>query len=133
MGKTIDFDEKTQEFLVRKKAATRKIYRNGLAAFQKFYEPQGSIPQFLDRIEADRNLGWRETRNVATNVVSDFVAWLKPQYARKTVRSYVGSVQSLGKYYGLEFSTRDTQLPPSNPESKKYRADHEKRLKRARA
>jgi integrase len=32
----------------------------------------------------------------------------------------VGAVQSLAKYYDLIFSTRDAQLPASNPESEKY-------------
>jgi hypothetical protein len=116
----LPFDSKTSEFLKRKKPGTRKIYSAGLDAFEKFYEPQGTIPQFLDRVQADRNLGWRETQNIATNVMGDFVMWLKPQYARKSVRSYVGAVQSLAKYFGLPFSTRDTALPASNPESKKF-------------
>lgn len=114
------FEPKIQDFLNKKKPGTRKIYTAGLSAFQEFYQPQGSLSDFLDKLEADRNLGWRQTNNVATNVTSDYVVWLKERYKRKTVRSYAGAVQQLAKYYHLDFSTRDVQLPASNPDLKKY-------------
>ncbi len=54
-------------------------------------------------------------------MISGYVVWLKDQgFKRKTVRAYVGAVQQLAKYYNLGFSTRDTQLPASNPDLKKY-------------
>jgi hypothetical protein len=122
------FDEKIQSFLNKKKPGTRKIYTAGLAAFQEFYitycnkyHIQGAtIPDFLDRLEADRNLGWRDTKHVADNVGTEYVEWLKKSYKRKTVRSYIGAVQQLAKYCNVPFSTRDMQLPASNPELKKY-------------
>lgn len=114
------FDQKIQEFLDKKNPGTKKIYTAGLAAFAEFYRPQGTIADFLDSLEADRNLGWRQTKKTATNVISDYVEWLKLRYKRKTVRSYTGAVQQLAKYYGLDFSTRDTRLPASNPDLKKY-------------
>jgi hypothetical protein len=49
-----------------------------------------------------------------------YVAWLKQRFKRKSVRAYTGAVQQLAKYYNLPFSTRDMQLPASNPELKKY-------------
>lgn len=114
------FDRKVEDFLSKKKPSTRKIYTAGLLAFQEFYAPYGDIPDFLDQLQADRSLDWRQRKNVAANVISEYVNWLKRRFKRKTVRTYVGAIQQLAKYYNLEFSTRDTQLPASNPELKKH-------------
>ncbi len=112
----VALDEKTLEFLNHKKPGTRKIYIAGLKAFQQFYSPQGTVPDFLDRLQLDRAQNWREAKNVATNTVADFILWLKPKYARKSVRSYVASLQSLARYYKLDFSAADAQLPAPNPD-----------------
>lgn len=114
------FDVKIQDFLDKKNPGTKVIYKAGLQAFEEFYQPQGSIPDFLDRLEADRGKGWKETKHVATDIITDYVVWLKERFKRKTVRSYVGAVQQLAKYNNLAFSTRDTKLPVSNPDLKKY-------------
>lgn len=118
---TPTFEPKIQEFLDKKKPGTKAIYTAGLAAFKEFYQPQGTIADFLDRFEADHNLGWRQTQHVAVNVITDYVAWLKERYRRKTVRAYTGAVQQLTKYCcDRTFSTRDCKLPASNPDLKKY-------------
>jgi hypothetical protein len=84
------FDRKIEDFLNKKKPSTRKIYTAGLLAFEEFYGSFGSIPDFLDRLQADRELGWRETQNVAANVISGYVVWLKDQgFKRKMIRAYV--------------------------------------------
>lgn len=116
------FDAKIQEFLDRKKPGTRVIYKAGLEAFQDFYTSQGSIPDFLDSLEADRGKGWKETKHVATGIISDYIVWLQivKKFRNKTVRSYTGAVQQLAKYNNLGFSTRDCKLPVSNPDLKKY-------------
>jgi len=115
-------DPKVQEFLNKKKPGTRVIYKAGLEAFQEFYLPLGSVPDFLDSLEADRDKGWRETKHVATAIITDYIVWLKNEkkFKRKTIRSYVGAVQQFAKYNNLMFSTRDTKLPVSNPDLKKY-------------
>jgi integrase len=117
-------DQKTTEFLKHKKPGTYKVYHAGLYAFQEFYCKYGTIPDFLDRLQEDRDSSrtWRENKNVATNMVSDFVLWLGPRYCRKTIRSYVASVQALASYYKLDFSAADARLPPPNidPQNRKY-------------
>ena len=113
---------KIEMFLESKNLGTRSIYRAGLLSFQEFYKPQGFIADFLDRLEADRNKGWRQTDNVSTTVIGNFVTWLKEtkKFKRKTIRVYVGSVQQLASYCHLPFSTIGTHLPASNPDLKKY-------------
>ncbi|MEM2995751.1 MAG: hypothetical protein QXI91_07075 [Candidatus Bathyarchaeia archaeon] len=49
------------------------------------------------------------------------MVWLKDRgYSPKTVRSYVGAVQSLAKYYDIPISLRYVQLPPAQSVSKKH-------------
>lgn len=116
------FDPKIEEFLKGKNPGTESIYRAGLLTFQEFYKPQGTIPDFIDALEADRNLGWRQTKNIASNVIRDYVSWLQTtkKFKRKTVRTYVASIQQLAKKCNVPFSTNDTHLPVSNPDLKKY-------------
>jgi hypothetical protein len=116
------FEPKIQDFLNKKKSGTKKIYTAGLVAFQEFYAPQGSLPDFLDRLQTDRSLDWRQTQKVAANVMTDYVKFLmeKKKFKRKTVRAYAGAVQQLARYYNLGFTTRDIGLPFSNPDLKKH-------------
>ena len=116
------FDPKIEEFLEGKNPGTRSIYRAGLLTFEEFYKPQGSIPDFLDKLERDRGLGWRQAEDVASTVIRKYVDWLLKvkMFKRKTVRVYVASVQQLAKKYHVPFSTNDTHLPASNPDLKKY-------------
>ena len=116
------FDPKIEEFLEGKNPGTRSIYRAGLLTFEEFYKPQGSIPDFIDKLEADRGLGWREAEDVAAIVIRKYVDWLQTEkkFSRKTVRVYVASIQQLAKKFHVPFSTNDVHLPVSNPDLKKY-------------
>jgi integrase len=116
------FDPKIEEFLEGKNPGTRSIYRAGLLAFQEFYQGQGTIPDFLDKLEADRNLGWRQKKGVASTVIRGYVDWLQTEkkFKRKTVRVYVAAIQQLAKKCDVPFQTNDVHLPASNPVLKKY-------------
>jgi integrase len=116
------FDHEIESFLQKKKPGTSSIYRAGLQTFEEYYKAQGSIADFLDRLEADRDKGWREKKHVATEVITGYVEWLQKEknFQPKTTRSYVGAIQQLARYNGLPFSTRDTKLPVSNPTLKKH-------------
>jgi len=53
--------------------------------------------------------------------LNNFVAWLQNRgYSPKTVRIYVGAVQSLAKYFDVHISLRYVQLPPAQPVNKKH-------------
>ncbi|MEM3629391.1 MAG: hypothetical protein QXE06_08500, partial [Candidatus Bathyarchaeia archaeon] len=53
--------------------------------------------------------------------MNGFVVWLQSRgYAPKTVRVYVGAVQSLAKYYDVPISLRYVRLPPAQPVYKKH-------------
>jgi integrase len=121
-GRTVTFDEETIEFLDALKPSTRSIYSAGLEAFQAFYAQQGTIKDFLDRTEQDQQLPRRERKRVARTTLKGFVEWMKTQttFKPKTIRTYVGAVQSLARYLEIDVSTRYTGLPVPNPSSKKY-------------
>jgi len=118
----VTFDEETAEFLDALKPSTRSIYSAGLEAFQAFYAQQGTIKDFLDRIEQDQQLPRRERKRVARTTLKGFVDWMTTQtsFKPKTIRTYVGAMQSLARYLEIDVSTRYIGLPAPNPSSKKY-------------
>ncbi|MEM2170073.1 MAG: hypothetical protein QW186_09795 [Candidatus Bathyarchaeia archaeon] len=103
------------------KPATRNVYCRGLAAFQQFYSDQGSTKDFLDRVERDRLLPRIQRKRVNRVTFNGFVIWLQDRgYSPKTIRIYVGAVQSLAKYFDIPISLRYVQLPPSQPLNRKH-------------
>ncbi|MEM1589949.1 MAG: hypothetical protein QW175_05980 [Candidatus Bathyarchaeia archaeon] len=103
-------------FLSVFKSSARNVYSRGLRLFQQFYVSQGSFRDFLDRVERDRLLPRRERRRIAAQVLNDFVVWLSGRgYAQKTIRVYVGAVQSLAKYYDVPISLRYVRLRQPSP------------------
>jgi integrase len=117
----LKFDSEVSEFLSVLKSGTRNVYRRGLASFQEFYLSHGSIKDFLDRVEKDRFLPRNKRERVDRLTLNGFVAWLQNNgYSPKTVRIYVGAVQSLAKYFDIPISLRYVQLPASQPVSKKH-------------
>jgi integrase len=114
-------DSNVVEFLSVLKRGTRNVYRRGLAAFQQFYSNQGSIKDFLDCVEQDRLLPRNERRRVDRLTLNSFVTWLQNKgYSPKTIRIYVGAVQSLAKYFDIPISLRYVQLPSAQPINKKH-------------
>jgi len=89
--------------------------------FQEFYSSQGSIKDFLDRVEQDRLLPRSERRRVDRVTLNSFVVWLHDRgYTPKTIRIYVGAVQSLAKYFDIPISLRYVRLPPAQPINRKH-------------
>ena len=116
-----EFDSEVLEFLSVLKLGTRNVYGRGLAAFQQFYSNQGSIRDFLDCVEQDRLLPRNERRRVDRLTLNSFVTWLQNKgYSPKTIRIYVGAVQSLAKYFDIPISLRYVQLPSAQPINKKH-------------
>ncbi|MEM3602828.1 MAG: hypothetical protein QXN87_09180, partial [Candidatus Bathyarchaeia archaeon] len=106
-------DEDLAGFLSVLKSSARNVYGRGLRLFQQFYVSQGSLRDFLDRVERDSLLPRRERRRIAAQVLNDFVVWLSGRgYAPKTIRVYVGAVQSLARYHDIPISLRYVNLPP---------------------
>lgn len=117
-------NSKIEQFLKNKTPNTGSVYRAGLLTFQEFYKNQckGSIADFLDILEANKNLGWRQSEDKATEIIRNFIVWLREEknFSRKTIRVYVASVQQLAKKLNVPFQTNDVNLPVSNPNLKKY-------------
>lgn len=116
-----EFGSEVSEFLSVLKPGTCNVYSRGLAVFQQFYSSQGSIGNFLYRVEQDRLLPRSERRRVDRLTLNSFVVWLRNKsYSPKTIRIYVGAVQSLAKYFDIPISLRYVQLPPAQPVNKKH-------------
>ena len=113
-----------KEFLDSFKSSTRKVYACALGIFLHFYRETGkgkTLEDFLDAIDEDMQRPRRERKRVARNVLKEFIRWLKDRkYTPKTIRTYISTIQSLGKYYDISISTRHVNLPSSQPVSKKY-------------
>jgi len=92
----IEVCPEVSEFLSFLKIGTRNVYSRGLTAFARaFYLSNGSIKDFLDRLKHDRLLPRGERRRVDRFTLNGFVVWLQDRgYSPKTVRIYVGGVQS---------------------------------------
>jgi len=115
------FDADTQEFLEALDTSTRRVYTCGLDAFQTFYQPKGTIRDFLDQVEEDSLRSRREKTRVARNTLKDFVEWLQTRgYKPKTIRAYVAAVQSEAKYFDISISTRYVNVPTAKPFSSKF-------------
>ena len=117
------FDADTIEFLEALDPSTRKSYASGISAFQTFYRAQGTIKDFLDRVEEDASKPRRERGRIARNTLKAFMEWLQDNernYKPKTVRAYVAAIQSEAKYFDIAISTRYVNLPAGKPFSQKY-------------
>jgi len=58
------------EFLNALPPSTAKVYRAGIALFRKFYAPQGTIGDFLDRIwEHVKQSFRRDNKRIAENTI----------------------------------------------------------------
>lgn len=124
MNEAVINSEDGLEFLNAFEESTRKTYRSALVKFLLFYKQASygdSLADFLDRIEEDSKKPRRQRSRIARNVLREFVNWLNDKdYAPKTVRTYISSVQSLCSYYGITISTKYANLPSSHPISKKH-------------
>ncbi|MEM2537086.1 MAG: hypothetical protein QXK29_02970 [Candidatus Bathyarchaeia archaeon] len=102
------------EFLSVLKPATRNVYGCGLAAFQEFYLSLNK--GFFGSCGTDRLLPRIKRKHVDGVTLNNFVVWLQSRgYSPKTVRSYVGAVQSLAKCFDIPISLRYVRLPLCQP------------------
>ena len=125
-----DFDSMTNEFLsALRKDSTRQTYEAALELFQKFYTPQGTIQDFLVRVENDyRKSSFLYQERVAIHAMNDFVRWMKKEtrLKGKTMRTYAGALQSLVRYFlpcDVKISTTYAGLPSLNDALKKFHWD----------
>jgi integrase len=109
------------EFLSILKVGTRGVYAAGLRLFRQYYSSKGSIRDFLNSVEHEWLLPRHAKRRIAAETLNGFAAWLQNRgYTPKTVRVYVGAVQSLAKYYDIPISLRYVNLPTATPVNRKH-------------
>ncbi|MGC8896545.1 MAG: tyrosine-type recombinase/integrase [Candidatus Bathyarchaeia archaeon] len=114
-------DPDVAAFLSSLRLGTGKVYECGLKLFRQFYADKGAVSDFLDFVEHDRLSPRRKRKHASTEILNGFAVWLSNRgYAPKTIRVYVGAVQSLGKYYDIPISLRYVRLPPAVPVYRKH-------------
>ena len=109
-----------QEYLTKLPESTRNVATAALDRFTEFYKNQGTIIDFFQNVYLDSKLPPLQQQRVDTNVVTEFRKFLEAKYEAKTVRTYVGALQSLGVYLRIPFSSRFAGLPPPLPVTKKH-------------
>ena len=121
-----EFNDQATEFIIaQKRTSTKQTYSAAFDLFRRFYQPQGTIRDFLVRIEIDHNQpSFLDQKRVAINTMNDFVAYMKKDtdLKAKSIRTYAGAVQSLVKYFlpkDVKISTRYADLPSPNASRKK--------------
>jgi len=113
-------ETEVEEFLTSLKPGSRHIYQIGLNHFLQFYQP-GTLKDFLDRVEEDQTKPRRERKRVARNVLREFMIHLKEKnLAPKSIRAYMGSVQSFAQYFEVPISLKHMDLPAALAQTKKY-------------
>jgi hypothetical protein len=110
-----------------KLGSSAETYYHGLVWFQSFLKEQAHFPEiknihtFFNAVEADsKRQGTAKTFPERT-LLKDFATFLiEKDKAPKTVRSYVGAVQSLFAYYAITINTTYSDLPPAMAVNEKY-------------
>jgi integrase len=95
---------------------TARTYRNALNRFAEFYKDQGTLEDFISRVNADNKLDYGGNR-IAEKTLSGFIKSLKDEgLSRKATRLYASAVQSLFKYLRIPITLAHTGLPKNKPE-----------------
>jgi hypothetical protein len=109
-----------------------QTYYPGLIWFQQFLNEQSliehslfpdikNIHTFFVAVEADSKIKGSSKTFPERTLLKDFATFLlEKDKAPKTVRSYVGAVQSLFTYYTITISTAYSDLPPAIAVNEKY-------------
>jgi len=100
---------------------TARTYRNALNRFAVFYRDQGTLEDFIARVNADNKLDYTESKRVAEKTLSRFIKSLQDEgLSRKATRLYASAVQGLFKYLRIPVTLRFTGLPKNKPEVEMY-------------
>ena len=75
----IEIYAQTTEFIVaQKRTSAKQTYSAAFELFRRFNPPQGTIRDFLARVEIDYNQrSFLDQKRVAINTMNDFVVWMK--------------------------------------------------------
>ena len=104
----------------RESQNTARAYRNALNRFVAFYKDQGTLEDFIARVNADNKLDYGGDR-VAEKTLSRFIKSLQDEgLSRKATRLYASAVQSLFKYLRVPITLALTGLPKNKPEVEMY-------------
>jgi integrase len=105
----------------RESQNTARTYRNALNRFAEFYKDQGTLEDFIARVNADNKLDYTESKRVAEKTLSSFIKSLQDEgLSRKATRLYASAVQGLFKYLRIPITLALTGLPRNKPEVEMY-------------
>ncbi|MCJ7762988.1 hypothetical protein MUP38_06000 [Candidatus Bathyarchaeota archaeon] len=121
------FGPVTKKWLTALTDSTRSTYTPGIAQFQDYLNAQSFYPairtsdDFLKAVQEDNKMEMLERKFMDRELMKGFVAYmLGNKLAPKTVRTYVGGVQSLGNFWKIPISTDYAELPPAIETNEKY-------------
>jgi len=105
----------------RESQNTARTYRNALNRFAVFYRDQGTLEDFIARVNSDNKLDYTESKRVAEKTLSSFIRSLQDEgLSRKATRLYASAVQGLFKYLRIPVTLALTGLPRNKPEVEMY-------------
>lgn len=126
------FGSATSKWLNDLSESTRATYLPGVVKFQEYLNVQTLYPgirgadAFLKAVHEDSKLDFLDQKLLDRDLIKGFSNYLvglevrgKPLSA-KTVRTYVGGVQSLGAYWKIPIDTSYAELPPAVVENEKF-------------
>lgn len=123
----------TEALAKGKFGSSAKSYKPGLSLFQKFLTEQAlkkdsefrtikDIPAFFKAVEKDRKIKVATDKKFPNRDLSksygDYL--VEKNFADKTVRAYVGSIQSLFKFYEIPITMAYAGLPSASVENPKF-------------
>jgi integrase len=125
---TNGYDARIQDYLNKLNPSTHSVATATIDSFTAFYNEygNGTIIDFFRRVYEDNQLPPLDQKKVDTNTIAKYIEFLKSGkyknrvYQAKTIRTYVGQMQSIGAYLRIPFSSRFTGLPPALAVNKKH-------------
>ena len=123
----------TEAIAQGKLGSSAKSYKPGLALFQTFLSEQSlkkdsefrtvkDIPAFFVAVRIDKKIDVAERKKFPDReLLKQYGAYLVDKdFADKSVRAYVGSVQALFKFFEIPITTSYSDLPPAATENPKF-------------
>ncbi len=125
----MSFGPATSKWLAALSASTRATYKPGLERFQDYLKTQNLYPaitesdSFLKAVSEDSRLEFLDQRLLDRDLMKGFKENLlsnNKTLTAKTIRTYIGAIQSLGAFWKIPISTEYAELPPAIVTYEKY-------------
>jgi len=124
----------TEQWLAALTQSSRAVYQPSIGHFQTFLQTQTLYPNihnpddFLKAILEDNKRELLERQRPGRKIMKAYIQYLTETRCKhsgktltpKTIRTYMGTIQSLGQYWEIPVSTQYAELPPPVVTYNKY-------------